>query len=628
MSLKKPISLLKNRNFLLLWCAYFISAMGDHLSEMEILRMQNALGEGVDIIPLQARMMFVFFIPFFLFGPLMGMLADRYPRRGLMIFADIARIALMLFFATLIVWLSPYSADWGPYLPLLFVGLFAAMFSPARSAMLPTLIEDEQLVEANALIRGVGVLATIISAVLGGWLADNMPGVAFKADAATFAASAILVFFIIAPKSDRTQVVREERFIPQIAGGVRYILCHRRVMQLIIFGTVYWFSAAGLNSIVPAVVKHSFGLKSYQDVSMFRAYLVVGMVLGSGALFVLKDALRSEVAITWSLIGAGLAGTLMAVSTISWWSNSVAYVLGAIGIMVAGFFGSGLITSYNALLQRIVPDRYRGRVYGVLDLCTMTGLLLACGVLGIPHWEKIDRWCGLIAMGIGMLMLAVGLTSLVIRHTNQPDPIGLSITRGFNEFFCRFWYKLKRVGPCTVPREGPVIITANHSATPDPLMIYAECHHRRISFLVAKEYTGIPVAKWFIGSIACIPVERDANDANSAREALRRLKNGDALGIFIEGRIPDPGEVAEPKNGVAMLALRSGATVIPVGISGTVFRDGIAAGFFAPHRATIRFGEPVDLSEFPSKPSHEELNAATKKIHGAILDLVTSSENP
>ncbi|MEZ6084088.1 MAG: MFS transporter [Phycisphaerae bacterium] len=283
MSLKKPISLLKNRNFLLLWCAYFISAMGDHLSEMEILRMQNALGEGVDIIPLQARMMFVFFIPFFLFGPLMGMLADRYPRRGLMIFADIARIALMLFFATLIIWLSPYSADWGPYLPLLFVGLFAAMFSPARSAMLPTLIEDEQLVEANALIRGVGVLATIISAVLGGWLADNMPGVAFKADAATFAASAILVFFIIAPKSDRTQVVREERFIPQIAGGVRYILCHRRVMQLIIFGTVYWFSAAGLNSIVPAVVKHSFGLKSYQDVSMFRAYLVVGMVLGSGA---------------------------------------------------------------------------------------------------------------------------------------------------------------------------------------------------------------------------------------------------------------------------------------------------------------------------------------------------------
>ncbi len=603
--------------------------MGDHLSEMEILRTQNALGDDVDIIPLQARMMFVFFVPFVLFGPLMGWLADRFPRRGLMILADISRIGLMLLFATLIAALSPYSPNWAPYLPLMFVGVFAAMFSPARSAMLPTLIDQDQLVEANALIRGVGVLATIVSAILGGWLADNMPGVAFKADAATFAGSAILVFFIIAPKSARTHVLSEERFIPQIVGGVRYILCHRRVMQLIIFGTVYWFSAAGLNSIVPAIVKHAFGLKSYQDVSTFRVYLVVGMVLGSGALFFLKDALRSEVAITWSLIGAGLAGMFMAASTIPWWNDTFAYVMGAGGILVAGFFGSGLITSYNALLQRIVPDRYRGRVYGVLDLCTMSGLLLACGVLGIPHWERIDRWCGWIALGIGLLMLAIGLASLIIRHINQADPISLSITRGFNEFFCRYWYKLKRIGPCTVPRTGPVIITANHSATPDPLMIYAECHHRRISFLVAKEYTGIPVAQWFIGSIDCIPVKRDANDANSAREALRRLKNGDALGIFIEGRIPDPGEVAEPKNGVAMLALRSGATVIPVGISGTVFRDGIAAGFFAPHRATIRFGEPVDLSEFPSKPTSEELEAATKKIHGAILELTDSgSKSP
>ena len=58
-------SLLRNRDFVLLWCAYGISAVGDHLSEMAILKTQNALSTDVDITPLSARMTFMFFVPFF-----------------------------------------------------------------------------------------------------------------------------------------------------------------------------------------------------------------------------------------------------------------------------------------------------------------------------------------------------------------------------------------------------------------------------------------------------------------------------------------------------------------------------------------------------------------------------------
>lgn len=621
MRLLGPNSLLRNRNFILLWCAYFVSAIGDHLSEMAILRTQNALGKDVDITPMTSRMLFTFFVPFLVFGPLMGWFADRFSRRRLMIVADLARMGLMLGFAAMITWLAPLSPTWGPYLPLLAIGVFAAMFSPARSALLPTLITTDQLVEANALIRGVGVLATAISAVLGGWLADHYPWWAFEIDAWTFVASALLVFFIATPPPKRRIDSAPSKFIPQITAGARYVFCHRRVMQLILFGMVFWFSAAAIHNISPAIVKSAYGRAGYTDISRFRVYLIAGMVLGSGALFVLKDALRSEVAITWSLIGGGMAATLLALSTLPWWPNTLAYACGVVAILGVGFFGSALIASYNALLQRIVPDRYRGRVYGLLDVCTISGLLLASGVLGIPEWTHLDRWSGAIAFGIGALMLTTGLVSLIVRHRNQADPVALSIAFGFNEFFCRFWYKLRRVGPCTIPRSGAVIVTANHSSTPDPLLIYAECRYRRVSFLIAKEYADFALTRWFTNSIECIPVRRDANDAASAREALRRLKKGAALGIFIEGRIPDQGEVAEPKNGVAMLALRSGAPVIPVGISGTVFRDGIVAGFFARHRPTIRFGEPVDLSEFPSKPTQEELEAATKKIHNAILAL-------
>ncbi|MHC5111533.1 MAG: hypothetical protein ACYTHJ_16825, partial [Planctomycetota bacterium] len=59
-----PRNLLYNRNFVLLWCAYAISAFGDHLSEMAILKTQNIVSSEVDVTPLTARMDFMMFLPF------------------------------------------------------------------------------------------------------------------------------------------------------------------------------------------------------------------------------------------------------------------------------------------------------------------------------------------------------------------------------------------------------------------------------------------------------------------------------------------------------------------------------------------------------------------------------------
>jgi 1-acyl-sn-glycerol-3-phosphate acyltransferase len=169
-----------------------------------------------------------------------------------------------------------------------------------------------------------------------------------------------------------------------------------------------------------------------------------------------------------------------------------------------------------------------------------------------------------------------------------------------------------------VPAEGPVIITANHTASPDPLMISAACRHRRISFMIAREFANIPVARIFIRMIDCIPVRRDGIDTAATKTAIRRLREGDALGIFIEGRIARPGEAIEPKHGVAMLALRTGATVIPAYLSGNKHRSNIVKGLLARHNTTIRFGPPVDLSEFKGDTSRESLSAATAKIFQAI----------
>src|SRR5262245_6640922 len=174
----RPPSLLYNRNFILLWIAYGISAFGDHLSEMALLSMQNALDPAItDVTRRSAIMVFVFFIPFVLLGPFLGSLADRFSRRTIMIAADIARAIIMFEMFTLLLSIHRATGDKGEFIsigvaviPLLLLGVFAAMFSPARSALLPTLVDPDQLVRANAATAGLGMIASVAFFLAGRWV--------------------------------------------------------------------------------------------------------------------------------------------------------------------------------------------------------------------------------------------------------------------------------------------------------------------------------------------------------------------------------------------------------------------------------------------------------------------------
>ncbi|MCK4624661.1 MAG: 1-acyl-sn-glycerol-3-phosphate acyltransferase [Phycisphaerae bacterium] len=221
-----------------------------------------------------------------------------------------------------------------------------------------------------------------------------------------------------------------------------------------------------------------------------------------------------------------------------------------------------------------------------------------------------------------VVAIVLGLTVVVWsgRRSFPGYPLVVYVLWCLNRFWAALWYRLQRVGPCTVPPSGPVILTANHGSTADPLMLYATCPRRIMGFMIAREYAHLPVLRHIFSGVRCIPVKRDSRDTAATRTAIRRLRAGEMLGIFIEGRISRPGETEPAKDGVALLALQTGATVVPAYISGLVYRDGVAASFFARHRARVRYGQPVDLSEFTSR-DRETLKRATSKIHTAIQNL-------
>lgn len=615
--------LLRNRNFVLLWCAYGVSALGDHLSEMAILKTQNAASSEVDVTPIDARMTFLFFVPFFLFAPLTGWLADRLPRRGLMIFADGARCLLFLSFAVLMAWTTPWGS-WGPFLPLLAVGVFAALFSPSRSALLPTLIRPDQLVRANGMISGLGIIATMFAIKIGGYLADHYPAVyAFRIDATTFLVSAALLFFLRAPRqpSESRAYQGLSRTVHEIADGFRYVLCHRRVLELIGVAALVWFCGPLVKCVIPAVVRDVYG-GAYQEMSDYRLYLGIGFVLGAVIVSVLGDALRSEIAITWGFFGIGVGIAVFALSTFLPFEQGTLKLIGAVGVMGAGSFGVAVMAGLNSLLQRIVPNRYLGRVYGVKDVCSTAALLAATGALGIPAWTHVDQWVGWILIAVALMSVSAGAVTLAVRLRRSVLPADVTFAVNLTHFIAKFWWRHRRIGPSTVPREGAVIVTANHTCSADPMFIYVATGYRKIAFMVAAEYTKVPVFRWFLRIIDCIPVKRDNQDTAATKQAIRHLRAGGAMGIFIEGGIVPEGEVGRPKDGVAMLALKTGAKVIPTYISGVVRHKNVYRGILARHRARVRFGPPVDLSEFAhGKADRATLRAASEKIFAAIYAL-------
>ena len=127
---------------------------------------------------------------------------------------------------------------------------------------------------------------------------------------------------------------------------------------------------------------------------------------------------------------------------------------------------------------------------------------------------------------------------------------------------CRILFGYTLHGPDTVPPEGPLIVASNHSQYADPVLVCVAVP-RRLQWMAKKQLFVFPFRKFFefIGSF---PVDREGGGRAAIRAALAYLAEGWALGIFPEGTHRGADTSREAKSGVVVLALRSGAPVLPV----------------------------------------------------------------
>ena len=181
-----------------------------------------------------------------------------------------------------------------------------------------------------------------------------------------------------------------------------------------------------------------------------------------------------------------------------------------------------------------------------------------------------------------------------------------------------------------VPTDGPFILVANHLSNLDPLIIGSTAGHqagRLIHFVSKEELRHWPIIGWLATQSGVFFVRRGEGDRQAQRTALRFLTNGEPVGLFPEGHRSRDGVMHAGRAGAALLAARSGAPILPVGISGTsrLFPNGT----HLPHRSpvTVRIGEPLHLPRQPDgRIDRIRLEADTDRIMREIAALVPASQ--
>ena len=183
-----------------------------------------------------------------------------------------------------------------------------------------------------------------------------------------------------------------------------------------------------------------------------------------------------------------------------------------------------------------------------------------------------------------------------------------------------------------LPREGAFILAANHCSQVDPpLLGWATGHQigRVVHFMAKEEMRSWPVIGWLAERSGVFFVRRGEGDRASQRTALDLLAKGKPIAIFPEGTRSRDGRMREARAGAALLAIRSGAPIIPVGIAGT--HRMFPRGSKLPHRTrvTFRIGRPFSLPHQPTgRIDRAALATGTQRIADEIAAMLPPAQRP
>lgn len=389
---------LRLRDFRLLWTGMAVSMLGDGIYFVAVAFQAYELENDPSALALVGFAWTGGMVAFLIIG---GMVADRQPRRRVMMGADVARALVLTAIGVLSV-----TGNLELWMLVSLAGLYGAgeaFFGPAFSALIPEIVPADLLVQANSVEHSVRPLASQVAGpALGGLIVAAVgPGTGFLIDAGTFAVS----FACLAAMRVREVAAPEPvGALREIREGFAYVRSQTWLWATLLMASLSLLVFYGPEEVlVPFVIKNEFG----GDAADFGLVLAVaGVGYATGAFFMgRRDLPRRPVTVMYLYWGLGILPlSLYAVATETWHLLPMGFAI--------GFAMSSGMVIWTTLMQRRVPRHMLGRVTS-LDWFVSIGLAPISFALTAPISAAIGIDATFVAGGAFACVIALGMLVFV-----------------------------------------------------------------------------------------------------------------------------------------------------------------------------------------------------------------------
>ncbi len=388
------ITVLRNADFAKLWLGQLVSNMGDRFNYMALValilyEMNRSAVEAGKIVLFMT-------IPILIFGPIAGVYVDRWSRKKTMIASDLSRAALVT--------LLPLADRlWQVYVIVFLLSTASRFFYPARSSIIPNIVERKQLLMANSISQGTFMLTTVVGPAVGAALIALIgTRNVFYLDSASFLFSALMIMRIGLEERRSTQEEGIRRIGSQMAEGLRFIRSNRGTLFVVSMFTGVMLAYGGVNVLFLVFIKEVL-LMNIRGLGLLESTQGIGAVIGSVALGYMGQRIGTRKLTLGSLLVASLLFLSFTLNRIIYLS----YLLMA-GIGIAVTF---ITVPANTLLQKLVPDALRGRVFGVqgtlIEGAAVVSIAIETLLAGVLGVVPVLVWSSIALMAWSVILMSV-----------------------------------------------------------------------------------------------------------------------------------------------------------------------------------------------------------------------------
>ena len=527
----------------------------------------------------------LFVLPFLLFSTLAGDVADRWPKSKLMVGFKAAEFMLLLLAVPALALRSVPAL-----LILMFLmGAHSAFFGPIKFAILPELVEDGDLSQANGLVQMTSFAAIILGTAAAAQLARlcaNKPALAALAMAGVAVIGCAAALVVPPTEPAQPDVPLNGRIVSRTIANLRHLARLPSVNLATYASAYFWFVGALLQMNLIVYGTRLMGI-SEAACGNFQVVLALGIGLGS---FVAGRLSKGKVEL--GLVPLGAIGLVA-------FSVDLAFAYGSERRVVADLLMMGLSAGFfavplQAFIQQRSPAAERGRVIATGNFISFAAILIASAAL----WALDAKF----HLHPGQVFLVASAMSAVV---------AIEILRRLPDFFLRLMlypiahglYSIRVVGQDNVPLDGPVLLVSNHVSFIDAVLV-AMANQRLVRFLMYRQYYDLPIVGRLFRAMGCIPLSStDGPKAliASFQRARELMMQGEAVCIFAEGEISRHGQMQRFKKGFERMVDGGVVPIVPVHLDqvwGSIFSFSEGKILFKwprriPYRVTVSFGKPL-----------------------------------